>query len=213
MVAPLSVSIVRGLASAAQASPLKRRKSTRDEVAKVAKEHALPSTLAWTIGVLNDQKHLLERIAPEDFTRVDERIDGSIANHLRHSLAHFDAALASISDAAVVDYDERPRDTDVEHSLPAALARLREVKQTLRSMSSDPDILQRPTTAHFMVSPDGEKEEFKSTVGRELAFAAHHGTHHNAIMAWIARGMDYNLSDDFGLTYGTIHHNVSSGEM
>ncbi|CAM9218000.1 unnamed protein product [Phaeothamnion confervicola] len=217
MIAPLGVALTRRLSSVAMkvAEPTVKRRSSREEVVEQARSVGHKPTIRYALDVLGAQKSLLERISLEDYKKIDQRLEGSIAVHMRHSVAHFEAVLSSLSapiDDSDVDYDARPHfDENMEQSPESAWERVCRVKDAVKAL--DDDALSRPAVAKFMVSHDGHKETFATTVGRELAFAAHHGVHHNAIMAWIARDLGYHLGDDFGLNFATIRHKMDEGEL
>jgi len=63
-----------------------------------------------------------------------------------------------------------------------------------------------------MLCADGQHAELGSTLGRELAFAAHHAVHHHAMVAAIAAEFGLSAPDGFGRAPSTIHHEHAAGQ-
>jgi uncharacterized damage-inducible protein DinB len=61
-----------------------------------------------------------------------------------------------------------------------------------------------------MVAGDGSCATLSTTIGRELAFATHHGVHHQAMMRAIAGEFGVDVSPTFGKAPSTINHELST---
>lgn len=127
----------------------------------------------------------------------------SIGQHVRHALDHFSAVLASRT-GGVIEYDRRQRDTPVEKSR-------REGIEAIGALCSDfdpltTDAMDASVRVRVMLSGAGDEAVLGSTLGRELAFAAHHAVHHFAIISMIGRAMGAEVPDAFGKAPSTLHH-------
>jgi uncharacterized damage-inducible protein DinB len=129
---------------------------------------------------------------------------GTIGQHVRHAIDHYDAAIAGLRGESI-DYDRRERGTDIETDVGSARVRLREIAQVLRTVT--PSRSKSPVRVRVMIeSASGLEAEHESTLGRELAFAAHHAVHHHAMIAAIAKAMGVAVPTGFGKAPATIHH-------
>lgn len=120
---------------------------------------------------------------------------GTIGQHVRHALDHYGAALAGAR-GDVIAYDRRERGTVIETDLAAALALLREIREGLRGI----DAARSAAAVRVRVMVDGSsgaEVELGSTLGREVAFAAHHAVHHHAMMSAIGKAMGLRVPEGF----------------
>jgi hypothetical protein len=137
-------------------------------------------------------------------------MNGTIGAHLRHNLDHFGAAINAANDAAPIDYDHRARGTPVETDPDAAIAIIDELRARLGSLRAD-GCNDREVTVRMMLSANGDEAELRSTLARELAFAAHHALHHHAMMAAIAYAHGLSIPQGFGKAPSTLNHESSTG--
>ncbi len=63
-----------------------------------------------------------------------------------------------------------------------------------------------PVRVRVMVGADGSTAELRSTLARELAFAAHHAVHHHAMVRAIAAEFGREMPEDLGKAPSTLHH-------
>jgi hypothetical protein len=103
-----------------------------------------------------------------------------VGPHLRHVIEHYEALVRCQGDA-VVDYDRRPRDRELERTPALARARL---EALLRQLAGWPDaMLQNAIRVQGKGGPAGEFDFVtSSSIGRELVFLASHTTHHFALL-------------------------------
>ncbi|KAF8641240.1 hypothetical protein AX17_000874 [Amanita inopinata Kibby_2008] len=143
-------------------------------------------------------------LTSDDQLTVNSRyLPGStIGKHLRHARDHFQLLLKCMASPAprTLSYDIRTRNTPMETNLNAAKESLLETIKQLEELVptanlNDPLILHAVTP--FL-------QEFQSTFGRELWFAALHCVHHWSMVRVIAGEMDIKLSDDFGFAPSTL---------
>lgn len=133
---------------------------------------------------------------------------GAIGGHVRHVLDHLVAWLAGV-DHGQVNYDDRQRDTSIEHDPTAALHAIKHHTARLAGINND-QLAGRVTVLTSMTSC-GSLVELPSTHARELAFVFSHTIHHNAIIGTIARALDIDLPDNFGTAPSTIAYRNQSG--
>ncbi len=131
-------------------------------------------------------------------------ISGStIGQHVRHALDHFAAALMAL-DGATIDYDHRERETPIERDPAEALQLISRLRDRLASV--DDEAGSAAARVRIMLSAAGDEAELGSTLGRELAFAAHHATHHHAMIGAIAREHGAAVPAEFGKAPSTLNH-------
>lgn len=146
----------------------------------------------------------LSGVDVEAYTRASARLFGStIGQHVRHTIDHF-AAVTSSLEGLVIDYDHRQRETPVEQDCDAAIEAIRSVAAKLAPLSGDD--LAAPVRVKIMVNAEGAETELGSTLGRELAFATHHATHHFAMISSIATEFGIATPVGFGKAPSTVHH-------
>jgi hypothetical protein len=106
----------------------------------------------------------------------------------------------------LVRYDLRERGSAAvlrrETDPARAIALLDELASRVCGLS-DAD-LRRPLAVSFVLGRGEETETaFASTLGRELAFCAHHAVHHNASMRQIAEALGLAVPPEFGFAPST----------
>jgi len=129
--------------------------------------------------------------------------NSTIGQHLRHLLDHFAAPLAAL-EGGTIDYDHRERGVPVETDLDAALGRIREVRERINVVGFEAG--GGAAIVRVMLSANGDEAELESTLARELAFAAHHAVHHQAMMAAIAHEQGLTPPTGFGRAPSTLRH-------
>ncbi|MBL9030607.1 MAG: hypothetical protein JNM80_02740 [Phycisphaerae bacterium] len=133
---------------------------------------------------------------------------GTLGKHVRHVLDHFRAALDAADDPSVeIDYDHRERNVPMETDRAAALDSIRELRDRLAAVT--PAMVDRPVRVRVMITGDGAEAALGSTLGRELAFAAHHAVHHHAMMGAIAAEFGVRTHPEFGKAPSTINFDRS----
>ena len=184
-------------------------------------------------GILRQKLNLMEilqkRHGPLEALQLYQKfcpiVKATIGQHMRHSVDHVERAVihaaATIKNAGDDDeihYDTRKRNTPDERDWYLMEARIRSIEEQLQDLSSSEDvgaseaIVLQPVNACFMLSGDNDQEFcIPSTVGRELAFAAHHAIHHLALIKIIATCRhvgqlnDDDLPSDFGRAPSTVN--------
>lgn len=170
----------------------------------------LRRVIACADSLLAQAREFVDRCRERFASPCAAMMNGTIGAHLRHNLDHFGAAIVAATDPSPIDYDHRARGTPVETDPDAALAVIDDLRARLASMrESVPD--DAPVTVRMMLSSDGDEAWLRSTVARELAFAAHHALHHHAMMAAIAHAHGLGVPAGFGKAPSTLHHEANRG--
>lgn len=136
-------------------------------------------------------------------------MNGTIGAHLRHNLDHFAAAIGAFEDESPIDYDHRARGTPVESDPDAALAVIDTLRARLGDLASVGGA-DREVVVRMMISSGGDEAALRSTLARELAFAAHHAIHHHAMMAAIGIAHGLTIPQGFGKAPSTLNHEARS---
>ncbi|TYZ58718.1 hypothetical protein PybrP1_004093 [[Pythium] brassicae (nom. inval.)] len=142
------------------------------------------------LAILSQHAELLHTLDDHAYTFASPLLQASVAQHTRHSLDHLRKPVEAVllgedSAMALVRYDVRQRNTDIEHDRGAALAAIQQLQDRMRAL--DDAAFERPLRAAFMLAADGHEVAFASTLSRELAFAVHHCIHHNALSKVLLR--------------------------
>ena len=133
---------------------------------------------------------------------------GTVGKHMRHVVDHYHAIFAGVGTTQAVDYDNRLRDVPMENDRAHALKTLSKLRSTIVEMKHLGDA--SPIRVRVMVAGDGSCATLSTTIGRELAFATHHGVHHQAMMRAIAGEFGVDVSPTFGKAPSTINHELST---
>lgn len=152
--------------------------------------HALLEQAASLIAELDDTGYTLPMTAYGS---------GSIGQHMRHILDHYQALSSCQND--IIDYDQRRRDNPVESEKTLAIAEIR------RQLALLPSLHDRPVRVRSEVSPDScQVEEVGSTLKRELLFVTSHAVHHFALIAMLLRLQGMVVPASFGVAPATLTH-------
>ena len=157
-------------------------------------------------AVLDQCRHLVASVDDRTYAAPSSRMaGGTIGKHVRHSVDHFAAALGS---REPFDYDRRQRDVPMETDRAAAERAISEAIDRLAALG--PQDASRPVRVRVMLSGSGDEAVLDSTMGREIAFAAHHAVHHHAMIRSIVEEHGGALPASFGKAPSTIAHERSS---
>ena len=128
---------------------------------------------------------------------------GPVGAHLRHIVEHYEALLGAAALPALVDYDRRPRDREIERCPALARQRLTALQQRLATAIA----LDTPLQVRGRGGLAGEFEfTVGSTLGRELVFVASHAVHHYALLQTHCTANGIELPADFGKAPATVAH-------
>jgi len=176
-------------------------------------DQAAAQTVPWSIGplaqLMTQLGDLVRTLDADQYNAHPESTRcGAIGGHVRHVLDHLVAWLNGV-DHGQVNYDDRQRDTDIEHDPVAALHAIKHHTARLAEVS-DAQLAERVNVLTSMTSC-GSLVELPSTHARELAFVFSHTIHHNAIIGTIARALGVALPEHFGTAPSTIAYRNQSG--
>lgn len=183
-----------------------RHLSTHDAPRQYADEgsassrRSLIELIDYNRAVLDQALHVIE--AHEAAPQVD--FTAHSGPHLRHVVEHYEALLDHLHERHI-DYDDRRRDPQVQHSPQVARARLRQLQAQLACLRTE--WLRDPLTIRLRGGIDGEKVfASQSTIARELLFVAGHAVHHYAMIQLYCAQDGIELDRDFGKAPSTRHH-------
>jgi len=152
-----------------------------------------------------------DRCGAAAFADACPTVGASVGAHLRHSLEHVQCCSSAIDglragrQAPVLNYDGRERDAELERDPAYLAARSRELAAGISD--GDGVDLDAEVLAAFALDASGEDALLPSTLRRELAFAAHHATHHFFVARLVAKShLGLALPDDVGRAPATLRH-------
>lgn len=158
------------------------------------------------IALLDGCCDLLRAATPETYQYASPlAYHGSLGKHYRHILDHFECFLRGLEGGAI-RYDDRERDETLETDPQRALARTRDVAQSLRALPVETLNKRVTCVTRLCGPPDFSESEADSTVRRELIFLGIHTVHHQSMMAAILRERGAEIPDSFGKAPSTLHH-------
>lgn len=156
------------------------------------------SELAAVVTALSDSQYVHRPVGA---------YGSGIGSHVRHVLDHVRAFLDGLEHGRI-DYEHRVRGTDVECSRLAALRAIRNLERRACAMMSQR--LDRTLRLTSLITARGPAVEVTTSTGRELAFVLSHTTHHNAMVAAMARTMGVGLPDEFGMAPSTLAYHAAA---
>jgi uncharacterized damage-inducible protein DinB len=154
----------------------------------------LACELSQLAGFLKGLESATYRMSP-----VGE-FESSIGGHVRHCLDHI-VALLDGAGSGVMSYDDRARCTDVENDRTAALSAIAGLQRRVSLLGAVD--LARPISLSALLTKSGPTVTVVTSLGRELAYVLSHTTHHNAIIAAMAKTLAVKLPEDFGVAAST----------
>jgi uncharacterized damage-inducible protein DinB len=157
------------------------------------------------IAILAQGEDLLRALSAGAYTqRVPLAFNACIGGHYRHCLDHFTSLLRGL-DSDEVDYDHRERNARIESQPDFALALTQRMRAQLERLPLG--ALDAPVRARCEVSyAHGDSPVTGSTLGREMVYAIAHAIHHYALISVMARLMDAELPEHFGVAPSTVAH-------
>ncbi|KAL5535210.1 hypothetical protein ACEPAF_3304 [Sanghuangporus sanghuang] len=182
---------------------------------------SLDKLLQVSVIVLRQAVDLVNHSLSEDdqLTVESKFIPGStIGKHLRHATDHFSLLLDSLSSSdsesqskasaaagqrrpdLELSYDVRARGTPMESSRSAAKAALESC--IARLQNAVPHVERDRSVRLTAVTP--YVQTFRTSLGRELWFAALHAVHHWSMVRVIAGELGIQLEDSFGVAPSTL---------
>ena len=154
---------------------------------------------------------VLDSCGAAAFADACPTIGASVGAHLRHSLEHAQCCATAVESlrsglrVPTLNYDGRERDAELERDPIYMAARSRELLNGV--VNGDAVDLDAEVLAAFALDASGGDALLPSTLRRELAFAAHHATHHFFVAGLVAKShLGLALPDDVGRAPATLRH-------
>lgn len=159
--------------------------------------------------ILDQGSGLLKNLPEEVYCRrLEEAFGASIGGHYRHCLDHFICLLEGMN-SGVLDYDKRRRDGQMERRREEALAATEEIRETLTIL--DVSILERRIIVQCKIHYGADRSQrVKSTAARELMYVVAHAVHHFALIAVMAKVMNFPIPRNFGVAPSTLQHHFQA---
>jgi uncharacterized damage-inducible protein DinB len=126
----------------------------------------------------------------------------SIGQHIRHCLEHYEEFLRALRENHSLDYENRPRDPEVEIDPVVARKRIEAVRAAFQELL--------PGSQGLVVRDHGTGLSSGSSVARELQFLVSHTVHHFALISVIASTAGLNVPADFGVAPTTLKFRESA---
>jgi hypothetical protein len=165
--------------------------------------------LAAGLAILAQGEDLVRSLSVENYIRrVPLAFNGCIGGHYRHCLDHFTSLLRALN-RDEVDYDNRDRDARIESQPDFALRLTCQIRARFERIPLS--LLDAPVRARCEVSyAHGGSPLTGSTFGREIVYAIAHAIHHYALISVLARLMEIELPEHFGVAPSTVAHQKAS---
>lgn len=169
-----------------------------------------PSHLRQAVAaVLEQGLTLLNTVDHPTYTeRLPQAFNASIGGHYRHCLDHFEILLGS--PGALVDYDARRRDEQLERDLGAARAATERLLAATRALTDE----RLAAAVHVrckVAYGEAESPVVASSFAREAMYAIVHAIHHYALISVMCRIMELPLPKGFGVAPSTVQYQESAG--
>lgn len=164
-----------------------------------------PATAA--LALLQQAISFIERIDDASYAAPSRLLPGgTIGKHFRHVVDHFAATLAplrpGVESGTPIEYDRRERNVPMETCRRTAVEEIRGVMRDLERATESAS--GSHVTVRLMLTADGTEGDFRSTLGREIAFASHHAVHHHAMIQVIANELGLSVPEGFGKAPATL---------
>lgn len=167
---------------------------------------AIPSiqnpSVVGCIEALERTQTIVEAISDELFCYKSTGHE-TIGSHLRHAVEHVQCLLAGIQKGQI-DYDQRNRSVRLEKERSYLLDIVRELIGDLSSIKLPDGKV--PIMLRELPSLNAEPISMETTIEREFVFTSSHIIHHLAVVYFICKLNDIELSNDLILAFSTSAH-------
>lgn len=155
------------------------------------------------VDLLEQLRALLNTLTPEQYQHAKKPFErGGIGKHVRHVLDHYAAFLESTD--AVIDYESRVRDADLENDPHVAAGVCTRLCAALSDYGSS-----QPISGVRNTWDSGECV-IETNLSRELHFLSSHTVHHMALISFILGSLDLAVPSDFGVAFSTLRFEARS---
>jgi uncharacterized damage-inducible protein DinB len=157
------------------------------------------------VEVVKQAIDLLDEISLNDYQKeLPPHFPSSIGAHIRHVIDHF-AAIVGAEHSGVINYNKRNRYGEVEMQPQVAIKKLEEIAEWLTCICTAGLDQIVDVTTEIDISHT-KSTTCKSTLERELVFAASHAIHHYALIRIMRTMQGKALPEFFGYAPATITH-------
>jgi uncharacterized damage-inducible protein DinB len=125
----------------------------------------------------------------------------SAGAHMRHILDHYQAIMDGLN-VLTIDYDKRVRGCDIETNPKSAAEKIKQIGEWLEQLTTEQLTQEVMLSTEISIS-NQQIAKVKTTVARELVFAASHSVHHYAMIAQISLAQNKTLPEFFGIAPAT----------
>lgn len=167
---------------------------------------SLVSQVEDNLQCLHPLEDLLKRLHTHHYQA--EQAGQSIGQHVRHILEHYHCLWQAIDHHIDLDYELRPRQTELALSPAVALGDLTAHCHRMKSLKNNALLMHLNLNS---VQPS-QSQTVATSLVRELAFLASHTIHHQAIIKLLATQMGYALPGEFGVHNSTLKYWASQAE-
>lgn len=167
------------------------------------------------IALLKQLANFVETLSSHQFVQANTNLNsGSIAAHLRHIIEHYQTVIGSERE---FDYDQRPRNQQLERCQSAAVLALTKLQTQLaklikhnasESQDEQPAILVKCAT-----NTQAHSQPVISSIARELVFLHSHTTHHMAIIRLLALSDGVVVDSSFGKAASTKQYEQQQSDV
>ena len=164
------------------------------------------------LEVIDQAINLLSELDEDSFTQVlSPYFSGSIGQHLRHVVDHYDNLLNGFSEGHV-NYNRRNRFCSVETSLEVCSQSLGNIRKQISQLTTQ-ELRQSLSILTEISISERDDALVESNVARELVFASSHAIHHYALIKIIRQMQNASVPSEFGYAPATLTylrtHNAS----
>ncbi len=151
---------------------------------------------------LSELQCALESLSDSQYQNSTSSVSSSIGTHVRHIIEFYQCFFKGL-DYGVIDYDNRPRNIELEESVELAVDYLKNIHLLLNS----PAIESHQGAITLYAVLDAENAiQISSTVIRELLFLQNHTTHHLAVIALLMEQKGIAVPENLGVAASTRLH-------
>ncbi|WP_048692103.1 DinB family protein [Catenovulum maritimum] len=140
-----------------------------------------------------------------DEAYLGQNQSSSIGAHTRHIIDHFRVIKSALdSDSLIVDYEDRDRGNSIETDKDSALKALEFLSSWLNELKIE-KLNQECVVRAEVSNADSCITNCRSTIAREIMFAASHAVHHYALMKNLIADIQLiSAPNNFGVAPSTV---------
>lgn len=150
--------------------------------------------------ILSELELLLSQLPDQSYPNIGSSVSSSIGPHVRHLIEFYHCFFQGLN-FGVIDYDNRPRNTELENDRETAL----EYVKNLRLLLTAQDLSHHPEYVEVVACTgiENQRIQAQSSLARELMFLQSHSTHHLAMIALLMEKAEIPVPQNLGLATST----------